>query len=835
MLKVTIRGFLAHKGRMTLAGLSVVLSVAFIVGTLVLTDTLSQAATDRARAVAADVTVTPKAGDEHGPSALATLPAGLADRVRAVPGAGQVRGVVQVPGARILDHRDHAVGGSTVAESWPQPPARLAAGHAPQGPGDVVLDRQVARAAGVGLGDPVRVVTAGHGGFPATVVGLATRTTSDPGQAHAYLAFEAAAARLLGRPGLITSVEVDTAAGTSVEGLRTRLDSALAGGYELRTQAEMSGDTTMADGLRGPLLAFAGLALLVGIFLIVNTFAMLIAQRTRELGLLRALGASRRQIRRAVLGEALLLGLAGSLCGVAAGLAGVGVLRAVLGITGALAFQPSTLLAGLLAGTLATLLAARTPALRAGRIPPMAALREAALDPLGRREPRVRTACGILLMALAGGLLAAGAAPLVSLGMLVSLVAAVLLGPALVRLCVPVLASPLPKMFGRIGALVQRNALRNRRRTGSTAAALMIGTAVAVMCSVYAASSSASMDARVDRMFGADFMVKAESGDKALGGRQSGFGPEVVEAVRRSPGIGTVVPELQSPVMMTAGGRTYNWILYGDDPGFPGMLREGYTAGDGAEALGSGKVITGADVARETGLTVGGTVTLRALGGPPTTLTIGAVQRVEPPGGSIGRVRGAPMVGTEVMRRIAPRAIYTSIFAKAAHGADPAAAGRALTRTLETTPQVTVQNRTAYKEAERESADQLLKIVYGLLALTIVVSVLGVINTLALSTIERTREIGLMRAVGTSRAQVRQLIRSESVVITGYGVLLGLALGLSWGLAMWRAMPALDVLAVPWLTVAAVIVGAGLAGLVAAIVPAARAVRLNILSAISTE
>ncbi len=829
MLKASLRGFLAHRARLLLSGLSVALSVAFIVGTLMFTDTIAKSSTDAARAAAADVTVTPaKDVNVHGPIQLQTLPVALVDRLSRIDGVAAARPDVRSTDVRVLDRDKVPLGGATVAQGWPQPVARLTSGRPPHGPAEVVLNGGTQAQ----LGDRVRVASAVHGGFDAVVVGLITLSTPNPGQTQLYVDQDDASTLLLGKSGVITSAKLTARPGVSNDQLKQRVSAVLGGGYDVRTRAVASGASTSIDGYRFALLGFAGLSLVVGTFLIVNTLSMLVAQRTAELGLLRALGAGRRQVRSSVLIEALLLGVAGSTVGLLGGAGIALVLKAVIGTPGSLVIRPLTPILGYLVGTGVTLLAGYLPARRAARISPMAALRAsgAAAPP----ATRTRALIGALLLVAAIPLLLASQG-LVALGMLVILAAVVVLGPALVRWCVPPLTWAFPRLYGTIGRLGRENTLRNPRRTGATAAALMIGVAVATLFSVYAASASASMDARVDRMLAADFRITAESGNKLLGGEQASFGPQVVETVRRVPGISVVVPELQSPVKLTAGGQRYNWVAYGDDPGFPAMLKEGYSAGDAAGSLASGKVILGQDTARQAHLSVGSTVTLQAPGGSAMTLTVGAIQHVEPAGGSIGRVRGAPMVGIDVMRQLAPRAVYTTVFANAGPGSDPAAVAKALRTALVDTPQVTVQDRAGYRKDARAAADGMLKLVYGLLALAIVVAILGVINTLAMSVVERTREIGLLRAVGMSRRQIRLLIQLESVVISVFGALLGLGLGLCWGLGVQRSQPALDVLVIPWSTLGAVIVGGALVGLVAAVLPAARAARMNVLAAISAQ
>jgi putative ABC transport system permease protein len=586
-------------------------------------------------------------------------------------------------------------------------------------------------------------------------------------------------------------------------------------------------ETRSTSMIRVYLLGFAGLSVLVGVFLIVNTFAVLIAQRTQEFGLLRALGASRRQLRRSVLVEAFLLGLTGSTVGLAAG---VGIAAVVK--DGPLVVPPTVPLAAYLVGTGVPVLAGYLPAWRAGRVSPMAAMREAHLGP--GQAYRLRGIVGGAL--LAGGCAALlGSGPLVAFGVFASLIGVIVSGPVLVGLLVRPLTGVFPVLFGAVGRLSRQNALRNPRRTAATATALTIGVAIVGLISVYAASAADSVDARVDRMLGADFVIRAASNGSLIskGNGDRTFGPEMVDLARRVDGVGAVLPEIESPVRITAGGLSYHLHVYGDDPGFPAMLKYKYIAGDARQALSTGKVIIGADLAKESGVTVGGTVELQASGGPATTFTVGAIQEVEPAGGSLNRYRGAPAVGIDVLRTIAPQATLTTVFVTSA--GDPAKVYPALRAAFAGNPRMLVEDHSSYKRKARAGLDSLLALVYALLGLTILVAVLGIINTLALSVLERTREIGLLRAIGMSRTQIRHMIRLESLTIAVHGTLIGLALGLSWGIAVQRHQAAFPILTVPWPTIIAVIVGAGVVGLLAELGPAHRAARMNILVAIRPQ
>jgi putative ABC transport system permease protein len=866
MLKVALRGVFAHKGRLAMSCLAVVLSVAFVTGTMIFTGTISGALDDAAAASAPDVTVTAPLPAGTGPAGVGdavrraavggggTVPDAdaLVAKVRAVPGVAAAYTDVTVDTATLTDSRNKAIDTAAgmpdfgakssipvLAGNWydsDRSPVRLGSGRAPRGPDEAVLDRISADRAHVRIGDPIRVVAV-PGTFVARVTGIADFRTASEGNTRVYFDTATAQRLLLGKPGAATSIRVDAASGVTPADLSRGIAAVLGGAVQVQAKDPTAvspdngvGQTT--DFLGMLMMGFAVVAVLVGVLLIFNTFSMLVGARTRELGLLRAIGASRRQVNRSVRLEALVLGLLGSTLGVGAGIGLAVGLHAAMGSFGldlgstSLVVGPDAVLAGYAVGTVATLAAGVIPARRAGRTPPMAALREAAAP--STRAGRGRTLTGAVLLLAGAGLLVAGHAATAP-GMILTLIAFFPLGPALVRGVVPVLTAVFPRLFGPIGAIAAGNTLRNPRRTAATSAALMIGISVATVMAVSAASASDSMAARTDRMLGADFIIGGQHS-------QAQFGAEVAAAARRVPGIGKVVRERITRATLTAGATTLSTTVYGDEPGFPTAMRETYTAGDPQAALAHGQIVLVDAMADQLGVGVGGHVTLAAPGSPPVSLTVGAIQRREPAGASMGRVRLAPSVGLDVLSALAPTASDTALFAFVAGGADPAAVGKALTAALAGYPRLAVQDRAAYKAFVRSSADQMLSMAYGLLALAVVIAVLGVANTMAMSVGERTREIGMLRAVGASRREVRRMVRLESVVTTTLGALSGLLLGTAWGIALHRAAgEGQPILSVPWVTLGELAAAAVVAGVLAALTPAARAARLDILSALAAD
>ena len=856
MLRATLRGFLAHKGRMLLSALAVLLSVAFVAGSLIFSDTVNRTFDRLFASTAADVTVSPKEAfsedDQFTSGEVPTLPAALLRRVAAVDGVADARIDVSVQNATVVDARGEQVGPTTGAPTiatnwsvWPRSPVRLTSGHAPHGDGEAMVDADTARKKHLAIGDTLRVI-AQPGTFPVRITGIATFTTTNPGAALLFLDTPTSQTRLIGRPGVATSVNADAVPSVSDAALKRRITAELGTGYGYRTQDEQAKSdaaslSTFLDVIKYVMLGFAGIAVLVGVFLIVNTFSMLIAQRTRELGLLRALGAERRQVRRSVLVEALLLGLAGSTLGLATGVGlAVGLIR-LMGVFGMnisaaeMVLRWPTPVAAYAVGVLVTLVAAYLPARRAARVSPMAALSDVETSGAGR-PLRVRALGGAVLTALAavalGGAAAStdtsDAASLLGLGILLSLIAAVVAGPLLVRPVIRVLGGAFPRVFGPVGRISQRNALRNPRRTGATASALMIGLALVTGMSIAGASMSRSFDHEIDKSLGADFVVQ--------GANFMPFGQEVTDRVRRVPGTSAVVPLRYAPVRITLpNGKATKLTGSAIGTRADDVVHLQYAAGDTARALAPGRVSVAEPYAADHRLRIGSRLPALFANGRTTVLTVGALTTGQ---GAIGGFDDAAlMMGLSTAERYLPDSQDAALYVNAAPGTDSDALRATLEKTLKPYPQVEVRDQADYKALVRGQISVLLNLVYGLLGLAIVIAVLGVVNTLALSVVERTREIGLLRAIGLSRFQLRRMIRLESVVIAVFGAVLGLGLGLVWGFAAHEvlALEGMAALTVPWTTVAAVVAGSVLVGLVAALLPALRASRMNLLAAIAHE
>ncbi len=854
MLKATLRSFLAHKGRLMLSALAVILSVAFVSGSLIFSDTVTRTFDRLFASTAADVTVNPKEDlSSQVPSGVtATLPASLAARVAKVDGVAAAHVDAAVTNITVVDHKNDPVGPTTgaptIAKNWyvtDRSPVRLTSGHAPQGPGEALLDADTARHKHVSVGDTLKVL-ARPGSFNVRVVGIATFTTTNPGAALLFLDTPTAQTKLLGSADAATSISVDAAHGVTDARLKQRIAASLgSSAYELKTASEQAkSDTdrlgTFLDVIKYVMLGFAGIAVLVGVFLIVNTFSMLIAQRTRELGLLRALGADRRQVRRSVLTEALLLGLVGSTLGLAAGIglaAGLIRLMSAFGMnirSTEMVIGWPTPTAAYVVGVGVTFVAAYFPARRAAGVSPMAALSDTEIAGVGR-PLKVRAVAGAIVGALGVAALAgcaratktAPAASLLGLGVVLTLVATVIAGPQLVRPVIRVLGAAFPALFGSIGRMSQRNALRNPRRTGATASALMVGLALVGGMSVASASMSKSFDQQIDKTLGVDFVVQNRNFQP--------FPQEITDRVRATDGAGLVVRQRFTPVAVRLpDGERVETTAAGYDPRLDAVAHITYARGDTATALAEGALAMDVNFAKDHDVRVGSTIPVQFPAGRHTDLKVGALTDQD---GSEGFIQGGLFFGMATLQKYVPNGQDSALYVNTASGTSKDRLRSRLEKTLGQYPQVQVRDRADYKKLVHDQIAVLLYLVYALLGLAIVIAVLGVVNTLTLSVVERTREIGLLRAIGLARRQLRRMIRLESVVIAVFGAVLGLALGLVWGLCVQQvlALQGMKALAIPWGTIVAVVLGSAVVGVVAALLPALRASRMNVLTAIAHE
>ncbi|MGA5287795.1 ABC transporter permease [Streptomyces pseudogriseolus] len=857
VLKTSMRNFFAHKGRMALSAVAVLLSVAFVCGTLVFTDTMNTTFDKLFAATSSDVTVSDKDASDSGQTTSGNgkppvIPASVLDEVRRAEGVKSAEGTVFSTSVTVVDADKDSLsptsGGPTIVGSWNSNDARtmeITSGAAPEGGDQIMVDGDTADKHDLELGDEIGVISA-VGTHTAKISGIADFTVTNPGAAIFYMDTATAQRTLVGESGVFTNVNVTAAPGVSDDQLKKNVVAELGAGYKVLTAEETAEANQESLGdfmgvMKYAMLGFAGIAFLVGIFLIINTFSMLVAQRTREIGLMRAIGSSRKQVNRSVLVEALLLGVLGSVLGVGAG---VGLAVGLMELMGQMGMELSTddltvawttPVVGLVLGVVVTVLAAYLPARRAGKISPMAALRDAG-TPADAKAGRLRAVAGLVLTGAGGfALYLAGAADRAAdgslwlgLGVVLSLIGFVVVGPVLASGMVRVLGAILLRAFGPVGRMAERNALRNPRRTGATGAALMIGLALVACLSVVGSSMVASATEELDKAVGTDFIVQDDMG--AL------ITPQAVEAVKAAPGIDRVTEYKWTEADFTTpdGETVKDTAITAADPTYATDLRVETVAGNLADAYKPDSMSVHEDFAKDHDVRIGSKIEVAFTDGTTGSLTVRAITSSE---GVIDA--GAMYTSIDTLATYVPAdkmPLDQLLFASAQDGQKDAAY-KALKDALGEFPQYEVRDQTDYKEALKDQIGQLLNMIYGLLALAIIVAILGVVNTLALSVVERTREIGLMRAIGLSRRQLRRMIRMESVVIALFGALLGLGLGIGWGATAQQllALEGLKVLDIPWPTITGVFIGSAFVGLFAALVPAFRAGRMNVLNAIATE
>ncbi|MCL2544184.1 MAG: FtsX-like permease family protein [Nocardioidaceae bacterium] len=853
VLKTSVRNFFAHKGRMALSAIAVLLSVAFVCGTLVFTDTMTATFDKLFGSTASDVTVSaPKVDHEQHTGLPDMVPASLQDKLTHVSGVAKSDPDVTSTDVTVADAKNNKIspssGAPTIVSNWDPTETRaveLSSGHLPQGPNDAVLDSDTASKHDLKIGDTLRVIAA-PGDFDLTISGIVTFKTTNPGAAVVYVDTATAQSKLLGRTDAYTGFALTAAKGVTDDQLKANVKAAI-GHYTIDTAAETKKkDKDDVGGflnfMKYAMLGFAGISVLVGIFLIVNTFSMLVAQRTREIGLMRALGSSRRQVNRSVLIEAVMLGVVGSVLGIGGGI-GIAIgLMNLMGKAGMkldtseLTIKATTPVVGLVLGVVVTVLAAYIPARRAGKISPMAALRDAG-TPADGRAGRIRAALGILICA-AGALALVGASQadkassgggLLGLGVLCSLIGFVVVGPLLAGVVVRAVSAVLLRFFGPMGRLAERNALRNPRRTGATASALMIGLALVAGLSVVGSSMVASADDQLDKSVGADFIINGG------GNGAQPITPAEKAAVKRAQNIERFTDyTIVNAAITTPKGKVVNGDLSAADPSYADDLRLDTVSGKLSDAYGKDAMSVPEGWAKNNGVKVGDELKVVMTGGRPASLKVGAITSDD-----TTIEHGSMFTNIATARSYLPADKMPGdfmLFAKAVSGKQDAAYA-SLKAAVKNYPEIDVRDQADYKDLIHKQVNQLLYMIYGLLALAIIVAVLGVVNTLALSVVERTREIGLMRAIGTSRRQLRRMIRLESVVIALFGALVGLGLGLGWGATGQKVLASqgLQILQIPWGTIVAVFIGSAVVGLLAALLPAFRAGRMNVLNAIATD
>jgi putative ABC transport system permease protein len=860
MLSLVLRGFMQRKLRVLLTGIAIALGVALMAGTYILTDTINKSfagifsVANRGH----DVVVTPRQslGRETRSQTSPITDQTLA-RVRATPGVAEAAGSIFTPGAFLDAHGKRLTVGGAPAFIASESPKRFESfkpvqGRLPTNAGEVAIDEATAKRHNLRLGGQMIVA----GSAPAkryTIVGITRFGGGESfGGAGAAVLTLPEAQRTVALPGHFDQIDVAAQPGVPAQELRDRIRALLPATVDVRTGAQQAAkDTSDLESnlgfIRTFLLVFAYVALVVGAFIIFNTFSITVAQRTREFGLLRTLGSSRRQIMQSVVYEGLLLGVGGAVLGLLGGLVLAPALNALFKAFGAdlphsgTVVETRTIVVSLLVGTVVTLLAGLPPALRATRVPPLAAMREGLEIPPRPVPSRVGIANRIIIPLSAALLvgLASGSGVLLVLLLILAVVYAVRMlarvrrggGPPRYRL-VPALARAIGVLVswrGITGQLARENSIRQPGRTMITAAALTVGLALVAFVAVLADGTKATIDQAVSRSFAGNLIIE----NSQAGNNEQGIPSLVAPAVRSVPGVASV-----TPIAFTAGrlrGSSSNATITAIDPAtFEKVYRVEWKHGSNATllGLGAGGVVVTKGYAESEHLKVGRTISVLT----PTEKHVSLVVRGI--ASDNARLLGDLTVTLAVARASFGQRDDALNFVSYAPGARNSQVQPAVNRLLAASfPQARSRTAAQFKQDQAGQINTLLALIYVLLALSVIVSLFGIVNTLILSIYERTRELGMMRAIGTSRKQIRQMIRYESVITALIGGVFGLAIGVV-GAVLVTSLTLSEsgyVQSIPVGTLAILLVVAAIAGLLAAQLPARRAARLDMLQALASE
>lgn len=848
MFALAVRSSLANKRRLVGTALSVMLGVAFLAGTLVFTDTIGRTFDQLFAGIYDDVDTYVRSEStvelDMGGEQRGRMPGSVVDEVAAVDGVASAEGFVGGY-AQIIDADGDPIGNPgrgapTLGMSFPTGDLgmwELTEGSAAPGPGEVVIDKGSADLGDLAVGDTITVLTQ-TGPHEYLLVGTATFGSVDsPGGAStAIWDLDTAQEVLLGGLDEVDAVLVDAEEGVGEEELTARVDDVLPNGTEAITGSQLVEETqdAMHEGLsflNTFLLVFAGVALVVACFTIYNTFQIIVTQRAREMALLRAVGATRSQVLRSQLLEAVIIGVLASLIGLVAGVAVAAGLKAIMeavGIdipAGGTVFQARTAVVAMLVGVVVTVGSAVMPSIRGSRIPPMAALRSVATEG-PRIKARRRLAEGGILVA--GGVaafvagLAGSGAQWVGVGALLTFVGAFVLGPVMARPASLALGAPVARATGVTGLMAQQNAARNPLRTARTGGALMVGVALVAAITVIAASAKLWTRDVFGAQFGGDFVVTSD----AVG--FGGLSPELAAELGELPEVAAATGVRIGSARDVGGEGSIAYVAVD-----PATADEVFDIGlvDGSLAdLGEDSILVEDGEAARRGLEVGDRLGLGFVNGTATAVTVEGLYTDDDLAGSF-------VVSHALHERTGADQFDFSVYIVTADGVTDAEARSAITEVSEGYPNSRVESRAEYIEAQAGQVDQLVNLMYGLLALAVLIALFSIANSISLSIHERTHELGLLRAVGMTRHQVSSAVRWEAGVVATLGVGLGIVLGVFFGWAISVALRdgglAAFALPVPALVVVVVIGVVG--GIVAAIRPAWRAAHLDVLRAIASH
>jgi len=850
MVRIAWRSLTAHKLRSFLTTLAILLGVAMISGTYVLTDQIDRGFTtifaDAYQGIDATISRKPSFSGGQMVGATQGLPASLVDDVSAVEGVGAADGYINGAGAVAVNGKLVQTGGAptlffSVSKDTIDNSSTYVQGGRPDASGEVSIVAKLATEQSLSLGSKLTVIT-DTGSEDVTVVGIFRfGAESSLGGSLLVQSTLEDASRWFDMEGRVSEIDVQAQPGTSPQTLVDRIQPILPDYAEAKTGEQAAADQTksvseaISQFLRPALLAFGGIAVLVGAFIIFNAFSMTVAQRRREFAMLRALGASRRQVLLVITGEALLMGALASVIGLFAGLgvaAGVNAIFNAAGIDiphSGLVMEPRTVVVALVVGIVVTLLSAIVPALRATRVPPIAALQEGSVLPASRFAKLTPLFAGVVA-AMGVGLIVFG---MYGSGSTTSRLAVLAAGAVLVFVAValvskyfvgPVAATlgwPLQKLSPISGRLARDNTQRNPGRTAATASALMIGLGVVVFVAVFAQGLKSSFIDSVDKTVKADYVIS--------GGNYLTLPAGTTRLVESVPDV-DVAAGLNAQQVQANGKRVV--ALYGVDPAAFGRVWQlDWVDGDNAltSQLTAKSALVEEQTAASLGVGVGDTIRVATVEGSAAGLKVLGVYR-DP------IMLNGLIVSDAAYSALFPKPQLFMVIAKRGANGGEAQTKKAIEAALSDTPTAIVRTTDEYKQSIVGMINQLLNLLYGLLAMSVVISLFGIVNTLVLSVYERTREIGLLRAIGSSRRQVRGTVRYESVITSILGGVLGIVVGTAFAYVVISRFGGQGItFSIPGVQLGVFLILAILVGVLAAILPARRAARIEILDAIHYE
>lgn len=845
MLRATLKNVFAHKTRLLLTALAIILGVGFVAGTFIFTDTIDATFSNLFDDAYAGTDVIVKADTGFNPGSTASQPfdEGALQVVESVPGVKVAEGssggyaqLIDKDGEPIQPMGPPTLGGSWLDAPELQGNTELRDGRAPTGPGEIVVDAATATNNDLKVGDSVDVlIPIGRETFE--IVGIVGFGESDNLAGATMTLFTLKEAqRVLEQEGKLGTIQVAADEGVSADELTTRINLALPEGLVATSGADESAQQAeqLSESLafiQTVLLVFAAISVFVGAFIIQNTFRIVVAQRTRELGLLRAIGATGGQVIRMVLVEALMVGIIGSIIGIGFGFVIAGGLTALMASIGfdlpstSQELATRTIVAGLSVGIVVTLVSALLPAIRAARVPPIAAIMEVESEHAG--SLRRRTIVGGITLAVGlslvlGGLF--GDLPInelasVGLGVLVVFIGVSILSVLFIEPLARVISAPM--VLGKItGRLARENSIRRPRRTAATASALMIGLALVGFFFILGDSIKTSTGAAIEEGLRADFVVSVE-------GFANGFPTSLAKELDAAPEIGAVTP-LRLGFWDHDG--TDDLLMGVDTDTIDQTIHLGITEGS-LEALSEGGVLIHEDAADSNGWKVGDTI--------PMGFAATGLVDVEVVGiySEINVIQASYVTSLAFYEENYSDQLDFVLAIKAADGVALSDAAAVIDTAIVEFPSTQVQDQAQYRQSQEDQVNMLLNLFNGLLALAVVIALLGIINTLVLSIIERTREVGLLRAVGMSRWQVRRMVLWESIIVAVIGGVFGLVLGVFFGVVLVSSLGSqgIDRLSIPTGQLLFLLVFSAVVGVIAGMWPARKAAKLNILEAIAYE